>query len=40
MVHNMGTLGKPVAFTAVAFGIGLLLIPLAEETRGRVLPDQ
>jgi len=40
MVHNMGTLGKPVAFTAVAFGVGLLLIPLAEETRGQVLPDQ
>jgi MFS family permease len=40
MVHNMGTLGKPVAFTAVAFGIGLLLIPFAEETRGRVLPEQ
>ena len=27
LVHNMGTLGKPVAFTAIAFGIGLLLIP-------------
>jgi MFS family permease len=40
MVHNMGTLGTPVAYTAVAFGIGLLLIPLAEETRGQVLPEQ
>ena len=40
LVHNMGTLGKPVAFTAVAFGIGLLLIPLADETRGQVLPEQ
>jgi hypothetical protein len=35
----MGTLGKPVAFTAIAFGIGLLVIPFAEETRGKVLPD-
>ena len=39
MVRNMGTLGKPVAFTAVAFGIGLLVIPFAVETRGKVLPD-
>jgi MFS family permease len=38
-VSRMGTLGKPVAFTAIAFGIGLLVIPFAEETRGRVLPD-
>jgi MFS family permease len=38
-VSRMGTLGKPVAFTAVAFGIGLLIIPLAVETRGKVLPD-
>jgi len=39
LVIGMGTLGKPVAFTAVAFGIGLLVIPLAMETRGKVLPD-
>ncbi len=39
MVRDMGTLGKPVMFTAIAFGIGLLLIPLGEETRGKVLPD-
>jgi MFS family permease len=39
LVSRMGTLGKPVAFTAVAFGIGLLIIPLAVETRGRTLPD-
>jgi MFS family permease len=39
LVSRMGTLGTPVAFTAVAFGIGLLMIPLAVETRGRVLPD-
>ncbi|MBD5657311.1 MAG: MFS transporter [Candidatus Eremiobacteraeota bacterium] len=34
-----GTLGAPVAFTAIAFGIGLLVIPAALETRGRPLPD-
>jgi MFS family permease len=39
LVSRMGTLGKPVAFTAIAFGIGLLVIPFAVETRGEVLPD-
>ena len=39
LVNQMGTLGKPVAFTAIAFGIGLLVIPFAVETRGEVLPD-
>jgi MFS family permease len=39
LVHNMGTLGKPVALTAIAFGIGLLLIPFSLETRGERLPD-
>ena len=39
LVSRMGTLGKPVAFTAIAFGIGLLIIPFAVETRGKVLPD-
>ena len=39
MVARMGTIGKPVAYTAVAFGLGLLLIPFATETRGKVLPD-
>jgi len=38
-VRSMGTLGTPVAVTAVAFGIGLLLIPFARETRGRPLPE-
>ncbi len=40
MVHKLGTLGNPVAFTSLAFGLGLLLLPFAEETRGRVLPDE
>jgi MFS family permease len=39
MVRHAGTIGKPVAFTAVAFGLGLLLIPLARETRGEALPN-
>src|SRR5271168_3156430 len=39
MVSQMGTLGKPVAFTAIAFAIGLLVIPFATETQGHALPD-
>jgi len=39
LVSRMATLGKPVAFTAIAFGIGVLVIPFATETRGEVLPD-
>jgi MFS family permease len=39
MVRNMGTLGKPVAYTCVAFALGILLIPLATETKGERLPD-
>jgi hypothetical protein len=38
-VSAMGTLGTPIALTAVAFGIGLLVIPFAPETRGKPLPD-
>jgi MFS family permease len=38
-VASSGTLGTPVALTAVAFGLGLLVIPFARETRGDVLPD-
>jgi MFS family permease len=32
------TIGTPVAFTSIAFLIGLLLVPFAEETKGRPLP--
>ena len=39
MVKSMGTLGTPVALTAIAFGIGLLIIPFGIETVGRRLPD-
>jgi MFS family permease len=39
LVRESGTLGKPVALTAIAFGIGLLVIPFGWETRGKVLPD-
>ncbi|HEY0523728.1 MAG TPA: MFS transporter [Stellaceae bacterium] len=38
-VASMGTLGTPVAITAIAFAIGLLVIPFAPETRGQPLPD-
>ncbi len=37
-VRGTGTLGTPIAWTAVAFGIGLLVIPLARETLGEELP--
>lgn len=33
------SLGIPVALTAVAFVLGLALVPLGVETRGRPLPD-
>jgi hypothetical protein len=34
----MGTLGTPVALTAIAFGLGILVIPFAVETTGEKLP--
>lgn len=37
-VLHMHTLGLPIALTAIAFVIGLFVIPLAPETRGEVLP--
>jgi MFS family permease len=37
-VRHYGSLGTPVALTAIAFVIGLLLIPFAAETRGQHLP--
>ncbi|WP_019938579.1 MFS transporter [Bordetella sp. FB-8] len=38
-VLHMGTLGVPVALTALVFIAGLFVIPLAPETRGEVLPQ-
>ena len=37
-IQSYGSLGVPVAVTAIAFVFGLLLVPLSEETRGRSLP--
>jgi MFS family permease len=39
LVLSMNTIGTPVAITAVAFALGLVLIPLALETRGDRLPS-
>ena len=39
MIRSFGTLGTPVALTAVAFAIGLLLLPFATETKGKPLPS-
>jgi hypothetical protein len=37
-VHGYGSIGVPVAATALAFAIGLLLLPFCRETRGEKLP--
>ena len=37
-VQYFQTIGTPVALTSIAFLIGLMLLPLGEETRGRPLP--
>jgi MFS family permease len=37
-VSHYGSIGVPVAFTSVAFLIGLILIPFGTETKGHVLP--
>jgi MFS family permease len=37
-VSRMHTIGTPIAFTAVAFVLGILLLPLAVETAGKDLP--
>jgi MFS family permease len=39
LVLRMGTLGTPVALTAIAFGVGILVVPLAIETTGQSLPE-
>jgi MFS family permease len=37
-VRHYGSLGVPVALTALTFAVGLVLIPFGAETRGQVLP--
>jgi MFS family permease len=37
-VAHYHTIGTPVAFTSIAFLIGLVLLPFGEETRGQALP--
>ena len=37
-IRSYGSLGIPVAVTALAFVVGILLLPFAEETRGKPLP--
>jgi MFS family permease len=39
LVLRMGTLGKPVAYTAIVFGLGILIVPFAIETTGQRLPE-
>jgi nitrate/nitrite transporter NarK len=38
-IAHFKTLGMPVAWTSVAFLLGLLVIPFGEETRGKALPE-
>lgn len=38
-VSHFQTIGTPVAWTAVAFLIGIALLPAGEETRGKPLPE-
>jgi len=37
-IQRYGSLGVPVALTAAAFVIGLLVLPAATETKGEPLP--
>jgi hypothetical protein len=37
-VTHYGSIGMPVAWTSVAFLIGVLLLPFGEETTGKPLP--
>jgi MFS family permease len=37
-IRSYGSLGIPVAITALAFVVGILILPFAEETRGKPLP--
>jgi MFS family permease len=37
-IRHFQTMGKPVALTALAFAVGILLLPFGEETKGKPLP--
>jgi MFS family permease len=37
-IRHFQTLGTPVAFTALAFVVGISLLPFGEETKGKPLP--
>ena len=37
-IRSYGSLGVPVAITAIAFVFGLILLPMSDETRGKSLP--
>lgn len=37
-VSHFGTIGIPIALTSLVFLVGFLLLPLGEETKGKVLP--
>ena len=37
-IQSYGNLGVPVAITAIAFVLGLILVPMSDETRGKSLP--
>jgi MFS family permease len=39
MIHRYGSIGVPVATTAIAFVLGMLVIPFATETTGQTLPE-
>jgi MFS family permease len=38
-IHATGSLAVPISLTAVVFVLGITMVGLAPETRGRVLPD-
>jgi hypothetical protein len=38
-ISQTGTLGTPVAITAIAFAIGIAILPWAMETKGKGLPE-
>ena len=37
-IRHFQTMGTPIAFTALAFVVGIALLPFAEETKGKPLP--